>query len=131
MTHLFWLSNEAWGAINPIFRAAGLVSLASMIVASSVASCTFSRRDAVGATCRPNTVRRPRSTIATIDGRNAGFGSACSSGLPLLAMFLTNSASTVRMSKRTARQPAQKGGVGASGRALARRSHLENPLFGR
>ena len=44
-----------------IFRAASLVSLASMIVASSVASCTFSRRDAVGATCRPNTVRRPRS----------------------------------------------------------------------
>jgi hypothetical protein len=38
---------------DPVCR---LVSLASMIVVSSVASCTFSRRDAVGVTCRLNTV---------------------------------------------------------------------------
>jgi len=80
-----------------VCRAASLVSLASMIVASSVEFCTFSRPDAVGATCRPNMVRPPRSTIATTDGRSAGFGSACSSRLQLLAMFLANSASTVRM----------------------------------
>ena len=145
MTRLFWLSDEAWAAIDPgcvktlrgitapgilgpmimrrlkkrknlssarhydqirfrfrtakihICRAASLVSLASMIVVSSVASCTFSRPDAAGATCRLNTARRPRSTIVTTDGRSVAFGSVCSSRLQLLAMFLTNSASTVRM----------------------------------
>ena len=34
---------------------ANLVNLVSMIVVSSVASCTFSRQDAAGATCRLNT----------------------------------------------------------------------------
>src|SRR5271155_3863166 len=131
MTHLFWLSNEAWAAIDPHLPRGkpGKPRVDDRRVISGILHVL--KTDAVGATCRPNTVRRPRSTIATIDGRSAGFGSACSSRLPLLAMFLTNSASTVRMSKRTARQPAQKGAVGASGRALARGSHLENPLSGR
>ena len=77
MPHLFRLSDEAWAAIDRHLM--------------------FSRPDAVGETFRPNMVRPPRSTIATTDGRSAGFGSACSSRLQLLAMFLASSASTVRM----------------------------------
>src|SRR5271154_5511217 len=96
MTHLFWLSNEAWAAIDPHLPR-GKPGKPRVDVVSSVVFYTFSRRDVVGATCHPNTDRRPRSTIATTDGRGAGFGSVCSSRLQLLAMFLTNSASTVRM----------------------------------
>jgi transposase len=61
MTRLFWLSNEAWAAIDPHLPCG-----------------------------EPG---KPR-----VDDRRAI--SACSSRLRLLAMFLTNSASTVRQSPR-------------------------------
>ena len=61
MTRLFRLSDQAWAAMIDICRAANLVRLASMIVASSVEFCTFSRPDVVGATYRPNMVRPPWS----------------------------------------------------------------------
>jgi hypothetical protein len=74
MAHLFRLSDEAWAAIDRHLPRGKPDKLASTIVASSVEFCMFSRPDAVGATCRPNMVRPPRSTIAITDGRSAGCG---------------------------------------------------------
>jgi len=92
MAHLFRLSDEAWAAIDRHLPRGktGKPHVDDRRVISGILH-------AVGATCRPNVVRPPRSAIATTDGHSAGFGSACSSRLQLLAMFLANSASTVRM----------------------------------
>src|SRR5271165_5351651 len=97
MTHLFWLSNEAWAAIDPHLPRGkpGKPRVDDRRIISGIlhvlkTGCCW--RDVP-----PEYGPAPRSIIATTDGRGAGFGSVCSSRLQLLAMFLTNSASTVRM----------------------------------
>ena len=98
-----------------------------MIVASSVAFCTFSRPDAVGATCRPNMVPPPRSTIATtmVAARALAAPVRADRSFWRFPRELSLDSSHVKAHRSA---EAQKGGVGASGWALARGSHLENPL---
>src|SRR5271170_6928513 len=104
-------TRAVWRSIRTC-RAASPVSLEWTIVVSSVVFYTFLRRDVVGATCLEYGPATKRSTIATTDGRGAGFGSVCSSRLQLLAMFLTNSASTVSHVKAHRSAAGAKGGSG-------------------
>jgi len=97
MTRLFWLSNEAWAAIDPHLPHGkpGKPRVDDRRVISGILHVLKTG-------CRWRDVPPeygPATTIyiATTDGRSADSGSACSSRLRLLAMFLTNSASTVRM----------------------------------
>ena len=95
MTRLFWLSDEAWAAIDPHLPRGkpGKPRVDDRRVISGILHVLKTG-------CRWRDVPPeygPRSTIVTTDGRSVGFGSVCSSRLQLLAMFLTNSASTVRM----------------------------------
>jgi hypothetical protein len=91
MARLFWLSDEAWAAIDPHLPRGkpGKPRVDDRRV--------IQRYPARGATCRPSMARQPLSTIATTGGRGVGCGSVCLSRSRPVARFPRNSAWTARM----------------------------------
>ena len=131
MSDLFWLSDEAWSAIEPHLpkNQPGARRVDDRRVISGILHVLK-----VGCRWRdvPVTYGPPRpSTIAIIAGRNAASGSAFSKGWRHAAPFRRNFPSTAPTSRRIARHKAQKGGVAASDRHVARRKNKQNPLSGR
>jgi transposase len=97
MTRLFWLSDEAWAAIDPHLPRGkpGKPRVDDRRVISGILHVLKTG-------CRWRDVPPEYGPATTIYNRynrwsQRGFGSVCSSRLQLLAMFLANSASTVRM----------------------------------
>jgi hypothetical protein len=78
MGHLFWLSDEAWAAIQPIFQPTNLGHDGSMTGGSSAVFFMFSRRAAAGAIAPRSMVPTPPSKTASTAGPGASYGSACS-----------------------------------------------------
>ena len=131
MRHLFWLSNDAWAAIEPHLPHGkpGKPRVDDRRVISGIlhvlkTGCRW--RD-----CPSQMDRTQRSIIATTGGRSAVFGSGSSRRWLRQDQCLKSFASIPVMSKRTARRLAQKGGVRGSDWALARRKNEQNPWFGR
>src|SRR5271154_4964596 len=129
MTHLFWLSNEAWAAIDPHLPRGkpGKPRVDDRRIISGILHVLKTG-------CRWRDVPPEYGPATTIYNRMVAARA--------LAASVRADCSFWRCSSRT--QPRQlacesaslgsrrkKGGVGAGGRALARRSHLENPLSGR
>ena len=97
MTRLFRLSDQAWAAIDRYLPRGkpGKARVDDRRVISGILHVLKTG-------CRWRDVPPEYGPATTVynrynDGHSAGFGSACSSRLQLLAMFLANSASTVRM----------------------------------
>jgi hypothetical protein len=125
MAHLFWLSDEAWEAMDPYLPRGRPGKPRVDDRRGSAASSTCSRQAAAGAMCRPSTVRPPRSTTAqplvparplAAPVREAGRHRRDSRG------------TEPRQFSRggTPARAGEKGGVDASGRALTRWSHLRS-----
>jgi transposase len=80
MTRLFWLSDEAWAAIDPLLPRAkpgkprvdgATCRLNTVIVVSSVASCTFSRPDGPATTIYNRYNRSRRRQIDILGAQKA------------------------------------------------------------
>jgi hypothetical protein len=78
MGDLFWLSDEAWAAIEPHLpkNQPGARRVDDRRVISGI--CMSSRAAAGGAIAPPPMARAQRSTIASIAGRDGGSGSKSS-----------------------------------------------------
>jgi transposase len=131
MTHLFWLSDDAWAAIEPHLPQGkpGKPRVDDRRVISGIlhvlkTGCRW--RDC------PSKYG-PHTTIYNRYNRwsKAVFGSGSSRRWLRQERCLKSFASIPVMSKRTARRLAQKGGVRGSDWALARRKNEQNPCFGR
>ena len=132
MAHLFWLSDEAWAAIEPHLARGkpGKPRVDDRRVISGILHVLKSG-------CRWRDCPRVYGPPTTIYNRlQQMLGARC------LGEFVRedrrlrthagqNSASTARTSKRIARQLAEKKGREPSDRALARRPDKQNPCFGR
>ena len=129
MTRLFWLSDEAWAAIDPHLPRGkpGKPRVDDRRVISGILHVLKTG-------CRWRDVPPEYGPATTIYNRYNRWSQRA------LAVFeqitasgdvpheLSLDSSHVKAHRSAA---AQKGGMGASGRALARRPHLEDPLSGR
>lgn len=114
---LFWLSDGAWGGIEPHLPCGqpGKPRVDDRTVISGILRVLrtgFRWRDVPPA-------HGPPSSTAIAGGRSATSGNASSRRWRQLAPFRQSSASTARMSRRTVRLKAQKGGCH---KRLARRA---------
>ena len=127
MGHLFWLSDEAWAAIEPHLptNQPGARRVDDRRVISGIlhvlkSGCRW--RD-----CPSATVRAPPSTIASIAGLAGASGSAFCKPLSRPAGSRPRHRSMQPMSRRTAPPMAVKGGEDAGHRSFAWRSDHKDP----
>jgi len=131
MTHLLWLSDDAWAVIEPHLPRGkpGKPRVDDRRVISGILHVlkTGCRWRDCPARYGPHTTIYNRYT----GGRSAVSGSGSSRRWRRQDQCLKSFASIPVTSKRTARPLAQKGGVRGSDWALARRKNKQNPCFGR
>ena len=131
MRDLFWLSDDAWAALEPHLphNQPGKPRVDDRRVISGILHIlkTGGRwRDVP-----PEMDRRRPSPTGTRAGRDEVSGSASSPRSRRPDQSQKSLRSTVQTSRRIARHQVEKGGVQPSGRRLARRQNNEDPLSGR
>lgn len=95
--HLFWLSEEAWAAIEPHLPRGRPGNPVSTIGGRSRASCMSSGQVVAGGMCRMPTVRPPRSTTASTAGPRRASGAGYSRRWPPPERSRTSFPSTAPM----------------------------------
>ena len=124
---LYWLSDTEWKRIEPLMPRGrrGAHRVDDRRVISGIMPCCAVAL--AGETVRRTMAPTQRSTTASIAGAGKASGPIFSMRSPAQPAGSARCRSTRRTSKPTARQQAQKGGLRASDRPLARRAHHKNP----